>query len=160
MRSPHTPQPNVNLAEDADPASELGPRLAAASQTVQGLLTNYLFYGQRRAHTTTGPDAHALRERQSIDASEERGRGTLSGAATLSAGVEHTRTRTPVPRQRTATPAGGADLGEAGAAMTGTPDGPRDPLAVDGLTVDGMRYGTLTLIAAEDSARLQPPTRS
>jgi hypothetical protein len=48
MRSPH-PQPGNYLGDDPDLTAELGQRLAATAQTGQGLITNYLFYGQRRA---------------------------------------------------------------------------------------------------------------
>lgn len=48
MRSPQ-PQPGNYLGDDPDLTAELGQRLAATAQTGQGLITNYLFYGQRRA---------------------------------------------------------------------------------------------------------------
>ena len=48
MRNPLPPGPGINLGDDPDPASDLGQRLASTAQTAQGLLTNYLFYGQRR----------------------------------------------------------------------------------------------------------------
>jgi hypothetical protein len=48
MRSQGLPAPNIHLGDDPDPTQELGQRMAGAAQTAQGLLTNYLFYGQRR----------------------------------------------------------------------------------------------------------------
>jgi hypothetical protein len=48
MRSPQ-PQPGNYFGDDPDLTAELGQRLAATAQTGQGLITNYLFYGQRRA---------------------------------------------------------------------------------------------------------------
>lgn len=49
MRSAPSHQPGVNLGDDPDLPAELGQRLAATAQTAQGVMTNYLFYGQRRA---------------------------------------------------------------------------------------------------------------
>lgn len=49
MRSAASQQPGINLGDDPDLPAELGQRLAATAQTAQGVMTNYLFYGQRRA---------------------------------------------------------------------------------------------------------------
>lgn len=68
MRSP-LPQPGNYLGDDPDLAADLGQRLAATAQTGQGLITNYLFYGQRRVAEQQQAD------RQDRDA----GRGRESG---------------------------------------------------------------------------------
>lgn len=49
MRSAPSHQPGVDLGDDPDLPAELGQRLAATAQTAQGVMTNYLFYGQRCA---------------------------------------------------------------------------------------------------------------
>lgn len=74
MRTPHNPQPAVNLGDDPDPGAELGQRMAAAAQTTQGLLTNYLFYGQRRQSDTAQLARRAEVGDRSHDRSEEERR--------------------------------------------------------------------------------------
>lgn len=67
MRSPQ-PQPGNYLGDDPDLTVELGQRLAATAQTGQGLITNYLFYGQRRAAEQQLTD----REDRDIERQRER----------------------------------------------------------------------------------------
>jgi hypothetical protein len=67
MRSPQ-PQPGNYLGDDPDLTAELGQRLAATAQTGQGLITNYLFYGQRRAAE------QQLTEREDRDTERQRER--------------------------------------------------------------------------------------
>lgn len=74
MRTPHSPQPTVNLGDDPDPGAELGQRLAAAAQTTQGLLTNYLFYGQRRQSDSAQDPRRAEAGDRSHDRSEDERR--------------------------------------------------------------------------------------
>lgn len=49
MRNGPLPQPSNYLGDDPDLTAELAQRLASTAQTTQGIITNYLFYGQRRA---------------------------------------------------------------------------------------------------------------
>lgn len=79
MRSPVPPSASINLGDDADPASELGQRLAATAQTAQGLLTNYLFYGQRRQA-----------EAQHGERTQRRGDGESDGRHEATRGTEET----------------------------------------------------------------------
>lgn len=72
MRSPHDSQPKVNLGDDPDPAAEIGSRLAAASQAAQGLLSNYLFYGQRRSERVDDLQRQAMTRAAAEDAASPR----------------------------------------------------------------------------------------
>ncbi len=75
MRGAPAPQPSHYLGDDPDLTAELAQRMAATAQTGQGLLTNYLFYGQRHAAAQRGADAH---ERRSLDGGD---RGATVGRA-------------------------------------------------------------------------------
>ena len=75
MRSASPPQPGVHLGDDPDPATELGQRMAATAQTAQGLLTNYLFYGQRRQHVAQHSEDHDRLHDEHRDGHEETDRG-------------------------------------------------------------------------------------
>lgn len=119
MRSPHTPQPTVNLGDDPDPAAELGPRLAAASQTAQGLLTNYLFYGQRRtadtAHARSRSEAQQRVADRGDDVHHTAGAQRSTHAERTQGHAERGRVE---PAARTATPGGPAH-------SPGAPDAPK-----------------------------------
>lgn len=74
MRS-QQPQPGNYLGDDPDLTAELGQRLAATAQTGQGLITNYLFYGQRRAAE------QQLTDRADSDLERQRERSAHTGHA-------------------------------------------------------------------------------
>ena len=92
MRSPHNPEPTLNLGDDPDLGAELGSRLAASSQTAQGLLTNYLFYGQRRSGTGQGAAATDLSRGLAHEQSTEGARSAEVGHSAQTA--DHSRTET------------------------------------------------------------------
>jgi hypothetical protein len=73
MRSQAPPAPSIHLGDDPDPTQELGQRMAGAAQTAQGLLTNYLFYGQRRRAEARDHDDAATA------AASDTGRGDSTG---------------------------------------------------------------------------------
>ncbi len=165
MHNPHNPQSSVNLGDDPDPAAELGPRLAAMSQTVQGLLTNYLFYGQRRS--TQGTDRAARAE--GMDHAQDflavqQGSSTSDRTASV-AGIGRTAAQTEGSGSRAskaACPGRTADTGagtivrhlemrpasrEAGPAATLQGDAlSRDSLADDPLTQDRLSAPTLRAV--------------
>lgn len=79
------PQPGNYLGDDPDLTADLGQRLAATAQTGQGLITNYLFYGQRRASEQQltdrqGRDAERWQE-QSADSARAGDRHPVADAA-------------------------------------------------------------------------------
>lgn len=83
MRSPQ-PQPGNYLGDDPDLTAELGQRLAATAQTGQGLITNYLFYGQRRAaeqQLTEREDRDLERQRERTAHTAQSDRHSLAEAA-------------------------------------------------------------------------------
>ena len=79
------PQPGNYLGDDPDLTADLGQRLAATAQTGQGLITNYLFYGQRRAaeqQLTDREDRDAERwQEQSADSARAGDRHPVADAA-------------------------------------------------------------------------------
>ena len=58
MRNGPPPQPGNYLGDDPDLTAEVGQRLASTAQTTQGIITNYLFYGQRRSADRQLTDRH------------------------------------------------------------------------------------------------------
>lgn len=79
------PHPGNYLGDDPDLTADLGQRLAATAQTGQGLITNYLFYGQRQAAEQQltdrqGRDAERWQE-QSADSTRADARHQVAHAA-------------------------------------------------------------------------------
>lgn len=91
MRSPQ-PQPGHYLGDDPDLTAELGQRLAATAQTGQGLITNYLFYGQRRAteHQLTDRADRDLQRQREQTAHAERGNAVAEAAHRARREFDHT----------------------------------------------------------------------
>ena len=164
MHSPHNPQPTIGLGDDRDPASELGSRLASASQTVQGLLTNYLFYGQRRSDDRAVPAVQRLAGERGHERHSEDARSSFT---------DHTRQATgpgPEGPQELPPPTAAATSGRAVSApsesagrrlqlvLSNEPSGdhpnatatdasmsPHDPLAANALTDDFLAQDPLAL---------------
>lgn len=178
MRSPHNPQPNLSLGDDPDPASELGPRLAATSQTVQGLLTNYLFYGQRRSNDPAPAGVQRLGAERRHEAQDEHDRSSMTSRTHGAAGSQ------PADRPEVLSPAHEASLQPAGSLAEGTeasrlqlvlrPDRgansaeqslyrtqttAEDPLARDALTNDPVGRDPLRLSAGRGNGSGRPVSR-
>lgn len=88
MRGAPAPQPSHYLGDDPDLTAELAQRLAATAQTGQGLLTNYLFYGQRHATEQRGNDE---RERRSLDGGAGADVGRADTVHSVSGQADHAR---------------------------------------------------------------------
>ena len=95
MRAPHTSQPAVNLGDDPDLAAEIGQRMAAGSQTAQGLLTNYLFYGQRRQSDARSRVAGGDRNGHAHEDAEEADRTTRISASRREASYQEQHAQAP-----------------------------------------------------------------
>lgn len=161
MRSAIPPQPGVHLGDDPDPAAELGQRMAATAQTAQGLLTNYLFYGQRRQHEAQQAERHERRHDGAGDVrleAERNSRQVGAGGRVAPSAHQHRPART--------TPAADGPTGAT------TPDRPRlhlrlvrpndsdapgfDPLAQDGLAADVTAKDPLTRDGLTDGPTQSP----
>jgi hypothetical protein len=148
MRSPQ-PQPGNYLGDDPDLTAELGQRLAATAQTGQGLITNYLFYGQRRAAE------QQLTERADRDLERQQERTTRTAQADHGdalAGAAHRARReldhAPQPRD----PAGQSPVTDRQAEATRLTLRLIDPSATEARTSSGMQLPgpSLQLQATED----------
>ena len=170
MRSPHNPEPSLNLGDDPDIGAEIGSRLAASSQTAQGLLTNYLFYGQRRSGTGQGAAATDLARGRAHERSSEGARSAAVGQCAQTAENSQADTRgAPV----LALPGEGRPSGPAGTVGkpklrlvlrsegSGETKHEADPLAAESLGDDPLAKDPLVTPPRQDSPSPAPrdPTR-
>lgn len=142
MRNRPLPQPGTYLGDDPDLTADLGQRLASTAQTAQGLITNYLFYGQRRAADSTATQggersAEAARER-SLHEDRDAAAGALSGTARAARrDVDRTPERDTAPDGSVVT-AQQAEEARLAFRVVGPARDDQDPLGDDHLGVDGL----------------------
>ena len=157
MRSP-APPPGNYLGDDPDLTADLGQRLASTAQTAQGLITNYLFYGQRRAadqDTTLAGRLDATAEREH----DTREALTVTPMRAQTARREVHPTPEPEPdheattEQQAQTARLAFRIVTPSQATAGSPlPGADDPLAVDGLAHDPNRVDPLAGSAAPSAS--------
>ena len=173
MRTGPLPQPGNYLGDDPDLTAELGQRLASTAQTTQGLMTNYLFYGQRRATDSTQSQVSGRAAEVGLAESLHEARSDTAGS--LSATVAGARREVDQPPADQGTPSGTVVTAQQAEAarltfrVVGPPEntgtdkaaqvvGPAgdehrlkadDQLAVDGLTDDPSQRDPLANPAAD-----------